>query len=222
MKRILCSVAALIAAVWAAPLRAEEAGSPAVDQLNTQMKALEQRVTELEQLVLPLRKNLEADARRTGLRRQFDERMGQDVRVFSKEQLQEIENLYQVSNRNWNSPEARTNLVQLVTRYANANRTGCALLYLGQWSQGQEREDYLKEAIEKHSDSWYGDGVQVGAMARYWLAVHYRQLGRNEEAEQLFQQIRTEYPNAINHQGVPLADVMSKGKEAVPQAGGEE
>ncbi len=221
MKMILFA-AALIAMAWAAPLRAAGTDNPAVDQLNDQMKVLEKRISALEELVLPLKKNLEADARRTNFRRQFDERMGQDVRVFSKEQLQEIESLYQVSNRNWNTPEARTNLVELVTRYASANRTGCALLYLGQWSQGEDRENYLKEAIERHSDCWYGDGVQVGAMARYWLAMYYRQLGRNEEAERLFQQIRTEYPDAINHQGALLVDLIARPMDAGSTGGPEQ
>jgi hypothetical protein len=221
MKTILCCVAALIAAASIAPLWAAETVDPAVDQLNTQMKALEQRVSALEELVLPLKKNLEAQARRGTFRRQFDERMKRDVQVFTEDQLKEVENLYQVGNRNWNTPEARTSLEQVVAKYSSANRAGCALLYLGQWSEGEQREAYLKEAIERHGDCWYGDGVQVGAMGRYWLGMYYRQLGQSEKANQLFQQIRTEYPDAINHQGVTLVDLIARPTEPEAQRGGE-
>ena len=29
-----------------------------------------------------------------------------------------------------------------------------------------DREALLKQAIERHADAWYGDGTQVGPMAR--------------------------------------------------------
>ena len=59
------------------------------------------------------------------------ERMALDTRVYSREQLQEIERLYQVANEKWRTPEARKSLEQLLAQYDRANRTGCALLYLG-------------------------------------------------------------------------------------------
>ena len=105
------------------------------------------------------------------------------------------------------SPEAIQNLKLIINNeeYARANRTGCALLYLAQVSE-RDKEKYLKAAIEKHSDCWYGDGVQVGAYARFHLAFHYHRLGKQEQAEALFEEIRRRYPDAVDHRGRRLAD----------------
>jgi len=82
------------------------------------------------------------------------------------------------------------------------------LLYLGQMSNGQEREDYLKEAIEDFSDCFYGNGVQVGAYARYYLAHHYRKSGETSKAEKLFTELKEEYPDAIDHKGQLLSALI--------------
>ena len=95
--------------------------------------------------------------------------MRQDAQSFSDQERSEIESLYQVANRKWQTQEARDSLKTLVEKYKKANRTGCAILYLGQLSRGDEQIAYLKQAIADHSDCFYGDGVQVGAFARLLL-----------------------------------------------------
>jgi hypothetical protein len=60
------------------------------------------------------------------------ERMRQDTKMFSAEDLREIESLYQVANQKWQTQEARDSLKTLTEKYEEANRTGCAILYLGQ------------------------------------------------------------------------------------------
>ena len=77
-------------------------------------------------------------------------------------------------------------------------------------SKGKERESYLKQAIEGYSDSFYGNGVQVGAYARYYLAYYYKDKGDADKANALFNEIREKYPNAVNHRGKPLADIIGK------------
>ena len=89
-------------------------------------------------------------------------------------------------------------------KYDKANRTGCALLYLGQMSDGTKKEDYLNKAIADFSDCWYGDGVQVGAFARFILAQHYRSNKQLEKGEKLLQEMEQMYPDAIDHNGQPL------------------
>ena len=166
------------------------------------------RVAELEALILPTREKLEADTHRTRLRRRFEERVQRDGDTYSTEQLEEISRLYQIANKRWNTPEARESLTKLVSKYHKANRSGCALLYLGQMSKGREKERHLRRAIQKHGDCMYGDGVQVGAYARFHLATYYRQVGKGREAQRLFKKIRSDFPDAIDHKGRLLADMM--------------
>jgi len=113
-----------------------------------------------------------------------------------------------IRDRRWNTPEARESLTKLVSKYHKANRSGCALLYLGQMSKGREKERHLRRAIQKHGDCMYGDGVQVGAYARFHLATYYRQVGKGREAQRLFKKIRSDFPDAIDHKGRLLADMM--------------
>ena len=141
--------------------------------------------------------------------RQFAKaRMRQDNRRFSKDQVAEAEELYQVANKNWRSPEAAATLKTMIEKFPEMNRTGCAVLYLGQWSRGEEREQYLKRAVEKHSDCYYGNGTQVGGFARYLLGHYYREQGKTAEADKLFNEIRKNYPEAITHRGDLLTAVL--------------
>jgi hypothetical protein len=54
----------------------------------------------------------------------------------------------------------------------------------------------------------YGDGVQVGAYARYLLALDYKEKGDNAKANSLFDQIKKDYPHAVDHRGKPLGEQM--------------
>jgi len=193
----------------------------AAENTHTEIQQLKQRVQELEKRVSELEKALSAISKdktqlnretagssRTTLQAQARERMQKDSQTFTPEQLREIETNYQVANRQWNTPEAKQSLEKLIQKYSNANRTGCAVLYLGQMSTGNDKEKYLKQAAEKYSDCFYGDGVQVGAFAHFCLAEHYRQIGKTAEANQQLQVLREKFPNAIDHQGRPLGAVI--------------
>jgi len=131
-------------------------------------------------------------------------RMQQDARAFSDQQRSEIESLYQVANQRWQTQEARDSLKTLVEKYKKANRTGCAILYLGQMSQGDEQIAYFKQAIADHSDCFYGDGVQVGAFARFLLGQAYLKSGNADLAKTLFDQLRKDYPGSVDHRGNSL------------------
>ena len=141
---------------------------------------------------------------RTNQQRKARERMHRDVQAFSDLQRREIELLYQVANKKWQTQEARDSLKTLVEKYKKANRTGCAVLYLGQMSQGDEQIAYLKQAIADYSDCFYGDGVQVGAFARFLLAQVYLKSGNASMAKTLFDEIRNDYPDSVDHRGNSL------------------
>lgn len=134
-------------------------------------------------------------------------RVRQDNRRFPKD-VAAAEQLYQVADQNWRSEEARKSLATMIEKFPELNRTGCAVLDFGQWSSGEQRERFLQRAIENHHDCFYGNGVQVGAFARYLLGHHYREQGNAADAERLFGEIRRNYPDAITHGGDLLVAVL--------------
>ena len=105
-------------------------------------------------------------------------------------------------------PNAKEILQTVVRDYPKSNRAGSAILYLAQLSLGDEREKYLKTAIDAHSETWYGDGVQVGAFARMQLAAHYAANGRAAEAKALAQEIIERFPGAVDHNGRLLIEIL--------------
>jgi len=141
---------------------------------------------------------------KAGIRRRTEE----DRQTYTVEQLREIETLYQSANKDLKSAEAKEALKTLIEKYPKANRTGCAVQYMGQMSTGEEKERYLKLAIKDFGDCFYGSGVQVGAYARLYLGQHYKKAGKNKEAKALFDEIRKDYPNAVNHKGGRLVEFL--------------
>lgn len=206
MKRIgvLAAVLAILA-TGGLLLRGQEKSDP-VQELRTKVQQLEARIQRLEQYAQMTSQNkLSAD-----LQSKFNARWAQDQQRFTKQGLDAIEALYQEAQKVWGTPQAVEKLKKLVSIYTSADRVGCAYLYLGQLTSGIEREQYLKRAIAEYSDSMYGDTVQVGAYARFLLATDYLKSGRKAEAEGLFSVIRAQYPDAVDHSGLPLAPQIPK------------
>jgi hypothetical protein len=146
------------------------------------------------------------------LRAAAQERMRQDLKTFTPDELREIETLYQSANKDLRAPGAKDILKQLVEKYPRSNRTGCAVLYLAQISAGAEREEYLKLAIGEFGDAMYGDGVQVGALGRAFLAAHYAETGRAEQSRRTAEEIVKLFPGAVDHGGRPLVDMLRRMK----------
>ena len=74
------------------------------------------------------------------------------------------------------------------------------------------REAYLKTAIKDHGDTWYGNGVQVGAFARAQLATYYAASGKVDEAKKLAREVVERFPGAVDHRGRALADLLRESK----------
>jgi hypothetical protein len=135
-------------------------------------------------------------------------RMAEDGKIYSAADLKIIEDLYQVANKKWDESEGRTSLKRLLAKYPRANRAGCAVLYLGEMSRGDKQEKYLQQAIDGFSDCVYGDGVQVGAFARF-LLIEICLKGNNTEkakAAKLIEELKEKYPDSIDHSGQLLVD----------------
>lgn len=142
------------------------------------------------------------------LQARAQERMRQDLATYSRDDLRALEELYQSANRDLRAPQAKEILLRVVKDYPKSNRAGSAVLYLAQLSSAAERETYLKTAISAHSDTWYGDGVQVGAFARAQLAAFYAAAGKMTEAKALADEIAERFPGAVDHRGRPLLDML--------------
>jgi|SRR5208282_434320 len=177
-----------------------------VAQLKQRVAQLEKQVREISQLLEPLKAQQTADTRRKALRERFEEKMAQDRAKYTQKQLRDAENLYRVANQKWGTPEATESLQTMIKKYPDINRTGCATLYVAQKSQGDERARYLQDCIEKFNDCFYGDGVQVGAYARFLLAGEYMSKGQEEKAAALYSELKTRYPEAVDHGGNLLVD----------------
>jgi RNA polymerase sigma-70 factor (ECF subfamily) len=156
-----------------------------------------------------------ANGRQQSLHERFVKRTAQDQGKYTPPQLHDAEQLYQVADQKWGTPEAIESLQTMVKKYPDINRAGCATLYLAQMSEGNEHAQYLQDCIEKHDDCFYGDGVQVGAYARFLLVEDYKNQGETEKAEALFNEIKTNYPDAIDHNGNLLRD--SYGEDYISQ-----
>jgi hypothetical protein len=73
-------------------------------------------------------------------------------------------------------------------------------------SKGDERARLLKDCTGKFNDCFYGDGVQVGAYARFLLAEDYINKGEEKKAAALYGEISTKYADAVDHRGHLLVD----------------
>lgn len=176
--------------------------------LERRVEQLEKEVAELKTALAPVMAKARTEQIVAEQRFKAKKRMQRDTELYSRDELKEIESLYQVANRQWRTREGKDSLKELIQKYDKANRTGCALLYLGQMSEGKDRENYLKQAIDDFSDCFYGDGVQVGAYARYHLAYYYKESGDEQKAAELFNEIAGKYPDAISHKGVLLSTLI--------------
>ena len=177
-----------------------------VTELKQRVAQLEKKVDELTQLTEPLKAQLAMETRRKALREKFDKKMAQDRTKYTDIQLSEAESLYQVANQKWGTPEANDSLQAMIKKYPDINRTGCAVLYIAQKSEGAARAKYLQDCIEKYNDCMYGDGVQVGVLARFLLAADYQSKGEKEKAAALYSELKTKYAEAVDHGGNLLTD----------------
>jgi hypothetical protein len=196
----------LMSGMAASSLLFAQGNADDVAQLKQRVTQLEKQVQEITQLLEPLKAKQAADNRRKALRERFEKNITQDRDKYTQEQLREAENLYQVANQKWGTPEATESLQTMIKKYPDINRTGCATLYVAQKSQGDERARYLQDCIEKFNDCFYGDGVQVGAYARFLLAGDYMSKGEQAKAAALYSELKARYPDAVEHSGNLLVD----------------
>ena len=143
---------------------------------------------------------------RAAVRVKLKERIRKDRELYGADGMREIEMAYRAFSK---SKEAdNEHLQKLISKYPKANRTGCAVMYAGQRSRGSDDGKWFRLAIENFGDCLYGDGAQVGAYARFYLAALLERKGDKAGAEKLRAEILTLYPDALTHRGGKMADYL--------------
>jgi beta-lactamase regulating signal transducer with metallopeptidase domain len=185
-----------------------------------QLQQLETKVAELEKRLDAMQggsRQLTPEEQRQGRERaqanraKYEQRRALDVNTHTPAEVAEVEKAYQASEVNFGSPACVQAHKLFISKYPGFNRTGCALCELGGMSTfGPDAEQYFKECIQKYDDCYWEDGVQVGSFARYDLIIDYQHTGQNDKAEALGQEIKRDYPAALDHGGQLLADVINK------------
>jgi len=209
MKNTIAVVIILSGIVVSSSLFAQS-NSDEVRQLTQRVAELEKQVQEISRLVEPLKAQQAVENRRKTLRDKFENQMSRDQAKYTPEQLREAEKLYQVANQKWGSAEANESLQAMIKQYPDINRTGCAVLYVAQRSEGAVRVKYLRDCIDKYNDCFYGDGVQVGVYARFLLADYFKAKGQQKDADQLFNEIKAKYSDAVDHSGRLLVESIKE------------
>ena len=143
----------------------------------------------------------EPEAKIAAQQRLAKERAARDVGVYG-EAMKEIESLYVAFSKTGD----RQAFKALVAKYPKANRTGCAALYVAQRMQGARQVAALTEVIEKFGDCYYGNGCNVGALARYHLVQAVLNQGDNARAKAVADELRRNYSDAIGHDGALIVD----------------
>lgn len=142
------------------------------------------------------------------LREEVRARVAKDAMFYSLEEREEIKKLYQ----SWRAKKGKERHAVAITmrrRFPKANLTGLVMFNLALDNARQKRIDLLKQVIRDHGDCRYGNGVQVGAMARYHLICILMGTGKQEEAEKYREELKTSFPNAIDHAGKPLIELLN-------------
>ena len=153
------------------------------------------------------------DAEITALRAKVAARAKADVDEYGRDGVRAIEMAYRAYSRS--KDVDNEHLKTLLEKYPKANRTGCAVMYAGQRAQGSDDGKWFRLAMEKYADCMYGDGVQVGAYARLYLAGYLESKGKKDEAKKLRDEILKLYPDARTHRGRKMSEFLDVHKEGL-------
>ena len=142
-------------------------------------------------------------------KRKAKRRMYADMKKYSKKQYDEIQSLYQAMYK-LKDPEKTAKLKELIFRYPKANRTGCAKLYLAYYTKGNAQATAYLKVIRKFSDCYYGDGTNVGACAKYFLARYYLSHKKMNKVKSIYEDLRANHSAAIHHNKKNIASLVEE------------
>ena len=145
---------------------------------------------------------------KVAMRTKVKARIQKDRELYGVDGLREIEITYRAYSKSKDADNEH--LQTLIKKFPKANRTGCAVMYAGQRSRGTDDGKWFRLAMESYGDCFYGDGAQVGAYARFYLAGLLERKGDKAGAEKLRREILELYPDALTHRGRKMANYLRK------------
>jgi hypothetical protein len=199
------AIAAIAASAFQQPVSSDQTVEARIRELTEKVARLESRLRMVE-----WRNERANQPALAANRKRFEERTALDARTHTPAEMDEIEALYQVGHKEDGQPRGEAiargieSHKRFIARYPKTNRAGCAMLDIAHMADYPESEEYLKRAIAEYGDSFYGNGVSIGAYGRYLLAYQYKRRHRDEEAAALIDEIRNNYADAVTPDGGPL------------------
>jgi hypothetical protein len=106
-KRLKTAILIVAFVIQGAIIFADESQDAQIKELTNRIQKLDERVKRLEELALPKNASPQASKQSVELRERIKKRFEQDQTTYSKEDFQEIENLYQIANKQLNTPEGK-------------------------------------------------------------------------------------------------------------------
>ena len=84
------------------------------------------------------------------------------------------------------------------------------MLYLAYRQKGDAQRHALLKVIKKYGDCYYGDGTNVGADAKYFLARYYLSHKQMKKLKLILDDLRENHRAAIHHNKQNLASLVGE------------
>ena len=177
-------------------------GSPAEGEILR----LQEQVADLEGR---LQRKSDRELRKELNGRRVSEREAADAKIYTHEQRNAIETIYQQARRKLTTAEKEEAYAVLFAKYPRSNRAGCAKLFSARSAVGAERERRLRETIAGSSSCFYLDGTSVGGVAWLVLVQDLLGVGRKDVAIQWLDELEKDFIGFLDHEGNPIEDAAT-------------
>jgi len=135
----------------------------------------------------------------------FDAARQRDAERYSPAELAEIDKVFEDGQQSIRTPEGQAKLKDLILRYPDSNRAGCAGANLGSvlMDQGQfdEAATYLEPLTHGNNPSAYSSGELVQVKALYDYGNLLSNKGDAAGAKSAWQQVIDQFPDEHNAMG---------------------
>ena len=142
--------------------------------------------------------------------RRVSERVAADAKLYTHEQRNAIETIYQQARKKLTTAEKEEAYAVLFAKFPRSNRAGCAKLFSARSAVGAERERRLRETIAESSGCFYLDGTSVGGVARLVLVQDLLAVGRKDEAVRWLDELERDFTGFLDHEGNPIEDAAAR------------
>jgi len=137
---------------------------------------------------------------------------GRDERRYDARSLKEIENLYRRGNERIDTEEGRDALEELVEKYPESNRRGCAAMNLGATYLNEGELEaaaaHLEAIISAGSDAVFENGERILPKAMYNYGMLLERRGDEDGARDVWEGLGARFPGETDGNGIPYAKLV--------------